>query len=804
MTIVMIVGFICDINHLYLFRIDDINTLSLTIMQLQGTIGILVISIISFISGIIEESYYGVSICNYYLNIKPKKLTFKRLIFIVLILYLASIMAYVIHFYTVITCIFIITLVCVWISITHIYSTFTGKKELYDEIEKHILEQIKLCDNSFDSLFIHFCDDWKRNIIMQDNLNYEKTVDVYKKFIIKICEEKNNDRIQLLQKHSTELCLSCLNTYNPIVQQRGICLLYNIYEVLNTQINGNSFDNIEFHLLWEIGEDIIEVMNGIDNRYIERTEITIYDFFYEILLFCVEMRKVNDTSSHYDDEIRILKKLSSSVGGYVHVQRLKGHIIKERYWVNFFDIKLFTTETLDSSKMNLYSEEILEIYFSYFYGLIMNGEENIIVNAIFNRGINLNIGFENKYQIVFYLAIYTYLYYLGYEENICSKNIRKCAKKILMNGDVRDSFINLQYMLYETMDNEIWNMDIYHLLNNILKKYELVNYYKPFKYTIIEDVILRFYFFVIASIAYAMDEDIVLKCVTIDLAHAYLRSSSTSSLKNTFQNAYNALNNEKNKENHIDDYYDVFIKPLKNKYKMDKIEEVNLIEKGFNKKQIERDIEENIRKAINDKLGVLLKCNKGKQIQIELIDYNFETKDLDGDLLNEIQICNSFLSGITDFLKQNNYLNVKNRQEQSLNNMELISYLQDNNYDLIIGRKNIISPRTYENKKLLDDYLKKYYYFNHNINAAFVAINTKNVKLEIKDIDISINSCELKIDKYYDEDTENYIYSDDGEIEFTKEELDNYLSKKNKNVKIVINILIECEKEKVGTIFKYK
>lgn len=79
--------------------------------------------------------------------------------------------------------------------------------------------------------------------------------------------------------------------------------------------------------------------------------------------------------------------------------------------------------------MNLYSEEILEIYFSYFYGLIMNGEENIIVNAIFNRGINLNIGFENKYQIVFYLAIYTYLYYLGYEENICSKNIRKCAKK---------------------------------------------------------------------------------------------------------------------------------------------------------------------------------------------------------------------------------------------------------------------------------------------------------------------------------------------------------------------------------------
>ena len=82
MIIVLAIGFICDKMKIYFVCFEDISSLSLTIMQIQTTIGVLVVTVISLISSNIEESHYGVSICHYYLNIKPEKLNFKRIIFL--------------------------------------------------------------------------------------------------------------------------------------------------------------------------------------------------------------------------------------------------------------------------------------------------------------------------------------------------------------------------------------------------------------------------------------------------------------------------------------------------------------------------------------------------------------------------------------------------------------------------------------------------------------------------------------------------------------------------------------------------
>lgn len=135
MIVALVTGFICDKMKIYLVFLDDINLLSLSIMQIQTTIGILVITIISLISGNMEESHYGISICHYYLNIKPEKLNFKRIIFIVLGLSLTSVIAYAFQLYTFILCIFIVTIINVLITVTNIYSAFSGRIDQYDEIE---------------------------------------------------------------------------------------------------------------------------------------------------------------------------------------------------------------------------------------------------------------------------------------------------------------------------------------------------------------------------------------------------------------------------------------------------------------------------------------------------------------------------------------------------------------------------------------------------------------------------------------------------------------------------------------------
>ena len=63
----------------------------MTIIQIQATVGTLIFTIIALITGNISDSYIGVSISDFYLNLKPWKLTQKVLIVVSLGLCLAGV-----------------------------------------------------------------------------------------------------------------------------------------------------------------------------------------------------------------------------------------------------------------------------------------------------------------------------------------------------------------------------------------------------------------------------------------------------------------------------------------------------------------------------------------------------------------------------------------------------------------------------------------------------------------------------------------------------------------------------------------
>lgn len=142
------------------------------------------------------------------------------------------------------------------------------------------------------SFFITFCDDWKEKIIIQGELSYKKTFDIYSKFVNEIWKKGNEDSIELLQNKSSELCSSCLNTYNPIIQMRGIYFLDKIYSILKDETEGiQKFESKNFYLFGEVGEDLIELLNGIDNRYIERSNFNIGVFFIQYTCFLYKYEK---------------------------------------------------------------------------------------------------------------------------------------------------------------------------------------------------------------------------------------------------------------------------------------------------------------------------------------------------------------------------------------------------------------------------------------------------------------------------------------------------------------------------------
>lgn len=81
-----------------LIVVEEIESFALTILQIQATIGTLIIAIIALIAGNISDSHMGVSVSDFYLNIRPWKLKQKVLILISLVLCLVGVISYSLKF----------------------------------------------------------------------------------------------------------------------------------------------------------------------------------------------------------------------------------------------------------------------------------------------------------------------------------------------------------------------------------------------------------------------------------------------------------------------------------------------------------------------------------------------------------------------------------------------------------------------------------------------------------------------------------------------------------------------------------
>lgn len=510
------------------------------------------------------------------------------------------------------------------------------------------------------------------------------------------------------------------------------------------------------------------------------------------------MKKIDEKTTRYDGEINLLKILASSIGKYIHIQN--NHNLNYSYWVDLFNEKEnFTTAEINSGRMETFSMEFLEIYFDYFYGLLMNCEKNIIINGIFKRFFGAISYFENQYQIIFILSIYCYMYYIGYENDVCNDEIKICAQKILKSKEVRNAYQDLQYNIYGVIDNDkIWNKNIYQLLNKMIKQYELCNKYDMFAYSNIEDIILRFYVFVCTSIAYNIDEEIISRCINIDNVMEYLKAVKENFIKDTFQKMYNILfdNQDKNKDIK-EEYYSLFTEQLKKQVKDDTISKMNEIYIHFNEEPIIKNIRNNVKNIINKKYKLSNDLKNGELFEIELIDKNYNITKLSDGLLFENVINNVFFKELINYLKENNYLETKSCNANKLKEIEFIKYLKREEYDFIITEHKKI-------KKIYSHIKKIFNLILINDENIFTVLNSKDLIIKINNVDIEIEPIELELSNYYDRYNDVYIYLDENDInlEFSKEEIKDYLMKKEKRLKIKIEILIKCKKEKIGIIYK--
>lgn len=234
----IIIGAIVDWNVLVegniLIPIDDIASFSLTVLQIQATVGTLIFTIIALITGNISDSYMGVSISDFYLNIKPWKLTQKVLIVVSLGLCLAGVISHSLGLYNIVFYLFIGTLIAILISILEIYSAFKGGNNQNKEIESYINYMLESNMEYEEKLNIYqnFVLDWKKTVDSQDKQSYEKFLEIFEKSMLALWGYRTDEALSSIEQQCYSMSYCLLGSEKKTLKEKGLEFVQETYDVL--------------------------------------------------------------------------------------------------------------------------------------------------------------------------------------------------------------------------------------------------------------------------------------------------------------------------------------------------------------------------------------------------------------------------------------------------------------------------------------------------------------------------------------------------------------------------------------------
>ena len=228
MGVCLTIGIICDWNVLVknnvLIQIEDITSFSLTILQIQATIGTLIFTIIALITGSNSDSYMGVPISEFYLSIKPWKLTQMKLIVVSLGMCLAGVIFHSIGLYNMVFYLFIATLIAILISILEIYSAFKGGNKRNEEIEayiRYVFESEMNYEKKVDT-FQNYVLDWENIVDSQNRKRYDEFIEIYKKGMLVLWNYDTDDAVATIEQQSYSMAYCFLKSEKTISKEKGI------------------------------------------------------------------------------------------------------------------------------------------------------------------------------------------------------------------------------------------------------------------------------------------------------------------------------------------------------------------------------------------------------------------------------------------------------------------------------------------------------------------------------------------------------------------------------------------------------
>ncbi len=818
--IIIFIGVLFDTlvnNNIILIHINGFNSYVLTILGIQATISTLSIALVALISNNISEDYMGIAISDYYLNIRPALFKQNIIICASLVLIMLSSAAYIFSFYNILISLFVITSMLIFISSYEIYFLFRGlqttKKEikLYFSYVFNASKYMKFNYKNIENLMFNFISDWSNKANSQTHNEYNEYKEKFFHIIDSLLNIVTPKNVALLKEICGKQIYSFLTNENNKIKVYGIDLMTDVYRhIWESIINDNSsWKQIkEFNMFCEIVDVLYAAIKDVP------FQLMIQSFNWEcisdyIVRVIFNIGVDNETVISSSDLGSVLR-FSSMVGNVVKFKEQYNHEYVEDmlyYWGRTFSKTYFdSTYRIPENRKECYLSFRCKYYFYYFKGFVNNGYMNIVKENIFFRSI-ANLYFHiNKWDILYYLAIDCYLYYLSEKESTAcvDATIKTLAKELL--EDKRITNLN-DFLFIKIAEHNFDYSELEDELYSLLKGCELFPKYSDSKTSIMDEVIREFYLFSQSIInrhrffnnkKYTIEDEIYL------YINQFLGDNKEQTKENLkrFYTLFQRSSPNKNVDDIVSNiYYDMEqgIKTIyktqemkmaeieQNKY-IDNIDEMTLVESITNK------LEDHFKSlfgglAINPEIKT-----KKWNATIQLLNYNLYTDMVNNEIIDKAysNINDVFSSNIiNELLLNGNFLQELSREK--MRDEEFLNTLKEKNIKTLIGQEYIFKNTDYKNKNKFKDFLNKIYcIFYGDYWHGGVALAENTIKVNIKKVNVTIKSPTLK-DIEYESDEEGEILSykaiNDILIPFQKDELIVYINNKRK----ILNISVELE-----------
>lgn len=818
-VVLLVFGASFDVIETNFLPVKDFSNVSLTALQIQASISSISIALVALISGVVSDEYYGLSITHYYLNIKPLLFKQNRIIIGSICLVAINVGAHLLGAYNLVIAILWVSCVVIIISVTEIYAAFSGRHVTIVEMKMYldyILLDSSVSFEKKEDYFSNYVDYW--SLLSQNSVDYDNEKQRYEKAVYALLEKDVERALVLLQVVSADLVKKFMAVGDINKRYRAIEVFEETYNQIWHYILAHELLHINssFELYTECERELIPGMYTLPVESFERTVYweRLTDIISIINIYC-HSNKETDIES-LNKSMKQIRWIPSSIGAILAEKRKNGERVNLNYWTYSRRFLFSSNANIPDNVKTEYMKVKRQYEVAFYYSLVRNNQQEIASTIFKNNSLQSAV---NRYDdIVFSLLIICYTYYIAERESTkcISLEEKESAKKLLNVFKIDDVFI-------DTIQTISWHSSsvdfsgLYDEMRLVLNDYERMPFDGSCKSCIVDSVVRDFVLFVaVLSCAYGSRNNLLESVISGQNAYSWYSSYLGNNFEATEKRLSKMMQVLSGESGHdarlLARGLGEFNSYVLNKYKVQSLidarkEYLDFASKNANGVLI-HSLEESLKAHLQEKCGEWLKDPERKysEERFHLLKYTIQIHFMDDDIGRYIipYLESKMIEVIGNRLYMLKKLDLFERDE--LNERDYFSIISSTKYTLV-GPDWVFNPYDYKQRKDFDQLSSGYRRISMGNGNTGILLNELPVPIGIEKVSISthhMNFSECKCS--VDEETGLYLYSPStgGTLQYTKEELEEYLFNESMIMDITVRLNIENPPTKCGLLVRKK